>query len=329
MDFGQKFLYIVFKFEEKNNDIDSKKFILELNVIKSYNIGIIDNYISKKNDIIKREICIKCSTFDNQEINTDLFKDNNNIILPNNYKIDKENIYFRKNSYNKEIEIHSENMNGKIKENQLYENINFKEDYNNDLINQFFKSFQNNNLLFKCKINDKNLLYIHEINNNNLNEYKDYSIKHLIQQYLNITYIIKDLNEDEKYMTVNMSFDIKTFITFTENKLSEIKIGIDNKNESIFEWIGLQDIMINNFEKDIINKTFNCIIKYKLNEDFEREIEYELNKIYIEIQIEDSTTKFNYLYNSYLLKYFVNQSIQILIHFHYLFQFLFYLTYFQ
>ena len=102
-------------------------------------------------------------------------------------------------------------------------------------------------------------------------------------------------------MTVNMSFDIKTFITFTENKLSEIKIGIDNKNESIFEWIGLQDIMINNFEKDIINKTFNCIIKYKLNEDFEREIEYELNKIYIEIQIEDSTTKFNYLYNSYLL----------------------------
>ncbi len=301
LGFGQKFLYIVFKFEEKNNDIDSKKFILELNVIKSYNIEIIDNYIVKQNDIIKRKIFIQCSTFDNQEINTDLFKDNNNIILPNNYKIDKENIYFRKNSYNKEIEIHSDNINNNIHKNKIFENINFEEDYNNDFINLFFNSIQKNKLLYKSRINDKILLYIHEINNNNLNEYKDYSIKDLIEQYLNITYIIKDLNEDEKYMTVNMSFDIKTFYTFTENKLSEIKIGIDNKNESIFEWIGLQDIMINNFEKDIINKTFNCIIKYKLNEDFEREIEYELNKIYIEIQIEDSTTKFNYLYNSYLL----------------------------
>ena len=154
-------------------------------------------------------------------------------------------------------------------------------------------------MLYKSRINDINLLCVHEINNkNNLNEYQDYSFKHIIEQNVNITYYIKDFNDDEKYMTVNMSFDIKTFITFTENKLSKIKIGIDNENESIFEWIGLQNILINNFEKEIINKTFNCIIKYKLNEDIEREIEYELNKIYIEIQIEDSTIKYNYLYNS-------------------------------
>ena len=299
LNFGQKFLYIVFKFEEKNNDIDSKKFILELNVNKLYNIEIIDNYIGKQNDIIKRKIFIKCSTFENQEINTDLFKENNNIILPNNYKIEKEKIFFRKNSYNKEIEIHSDNINNNIHKNKLYENINYEEDYNNDFINEFFNSIQKNNLLYKSRINDINLLCVHEINNkNNLNEYQDYSFKHIIEQNVNITYYIKDFNDDEKYMTVNMSFDIKTFITFTENKLSKIKIGIDNENESIFEWIGLQNILINNFEKEIINKTFNCIIKYKLNEDFEREIEYELNKIYIEIQIEDSTIKYNYLYNS-------------------------------
>ena len=302
LEFGKNFLYIVFKFEEKNNDIDSKKFILELNVIKSYNIGIIDNYISKKNDIIKREICIKCSTFDNQEINADLFKENNDIILPNNFKIEKDKIYFIKNSFFKEIEIHSENMNGKIKENQLYENINFKEDYNNDLINQFFKSFQNNNLLFKCKINDKNLLYIHEINNNNFKQYQEYSYKHLIEQNLNITYNIKDLNDDEKYMTVYVNFDIKTFITYTENHLKKIIIGIDNEIESIFEWLGLQYIIISNFEKNTINKTFNCIIKSNLNKNFEREIEGELNKIYIAIEIENTNKIYKNLYNPYLFK---------------------------
>ena len=103
-------------------------------------------------------------------------------------------------------------------------------------------------------------------------------------------------------MTVYVNFDIKTFIIYTENHLKKIIIGIDNEIESIFEWLGLQYIIISNFEKNTINKTFNCIIKSNLNKNFEREIEGELNKIYIAIEIENTNKIYKNLYNPYLFK---------------------------
>ena len=67
--------------------------------MKSYDINIFDNYLGKQENIIRRKLIIKVSSNYNNIINEDLFKEKNNIIIPNNYEIIKEESYFQNNNY--------------------------------------------------------------------------------------------------------------------------------------------------------------------------------------------------------------------------------------
>ena len=73
--------------------------------MKSYDINIFDNYLGKQENIIRRKLIIKVSSNDNNIINEDLFKEKNNIIIPNNYEIIKEESYFQNNNYINELKI--------------------------------------------------------------------------------------------------------------------------------------------------------------------------------------------------------------------------------
>jgi hypothetical protein len=171
------------------------------------------------------------------------------------------------------------------------------------------KSIEKNNFIFKFfyvkKENIiKNLLYIHQIiNYNNEKRYNEYRIRHIIEEHLRISYKFEDENETEKFFSVNVELELKKLITNLKLQLINIKIGIDNQIETIFEWIGLKLYKIKNFDIKVINKTFYCIVLNKFKSNFDKEFDYELNKIYIEIEtIEHFIFKNSYLYNSFYTK---------------------------
>ena len=309
LEYGKKFLNIVFKFEERKEDIEVKKFILELNIFKSCNIDYIDNLIIKENDIEKREIIIKIEPIDNQLIDENLFKDENNFIIPNTYKIVNKIEKCQNNSYINEITIYSNKENHYIKKKKIFDNLKFEEEYNQRFIDNFLKSIEKNNFIFKFfyvkKENIiKNLLYIHQIiNYNNEKRYNEYRIRHIIEEHLRISYKFEDENETEKFFSVNVELELKKLITNLKLQLINIKIGIDNQIETIFEWIGLKLYKIKNFDIKVINKTFYCIVLNKFKSNFDKEFDYELNKIYIEIEtIEHFIFRNSNLYNSIFVK---------------------------
>ena len=304
LEYGKKFLNIVFKFEGRKEEIEVKKFILELNIFKSYNIDYIDNFIIKENDIIIREIIIKIEPIDNQLINQNLFKDENNFIVPNDYTIVNKTVKFQNNCYTNEMKIYSNKGNHCFIKKKIFDNLKFEEEHNQRFIDHFLKSIEKNNFIFKFfyleKENKiKNLLYIHQIiNYTNEKRYNEYRIRHIIEQHLTISYKIEEENEKEKYFTVNIELELKKFVTNLKIKLINIKIGIDNQIETIFEWIGLKQYKIKNFNINVVNKTLNCIVLNKVKSTLYKEFEDELNKIYIEIEtIEHFIFKYSYLYN--------------------------------
>ena len=311
LESGKKFLNVVFKFEDKKNDIEVKKFVLELNIIQSYDIECFDFFLGKQSDIIKQKIIIKVSTLNNQLINKDLFKERNNILIPQNFEIHNQEISFQNNSYINEIEINYfiNQLNSKKEENNLFENIKFEEQYNNIFINNFFKSIEEKNIIFRFFLNDKenktkNLLYIYNIKNkNNKIETPLSSLRHIIESHLKISYKIEDLNEEEKYISIFITFNLRNFNSFINNKLMELTIGIENLIDNEFEWIGIKNYIIKDLNKNKINISFHCIISNKLNKIVIKKIEEQLNKIYIEI-VTNEKDKFrssNY-YSSYLIK---------------------------
>ena len=125
LEYGKKFLNIVFKFEGRKEEIEVKKFILELNIFKSYNIDYIDNFIIKENDIIIREIIIKIEPIDNQLINQNLFKDENNFIVPNDYTIFNKTLKFQNNCYTNEMKIYSNKSNHYFIKKKIFDNLKF------------------------------------------------------------------------------------------------------------------------------------------------------------------------------------------------------------
>ena len=309
LEYGKKFLNIVFKFEGRKEDIEVKKFILELNISKSYNINYFDNFIIKEKDIIKREIIIKIEPTDNQLINQNLFKEENNFIIPKNYKIVNKIVKFQNNCYINEMTIYSNNENHCLIKKKIFDNLKFEEEYNQKFIDNFLKSIEKNNFIFKLfyveKENKiKNLLYIHKIINYNIEKrYNEYRIRHIIGQHLTISYKIEEENEKEQYFVVNIYLELKKLISNLKIKLINLKVGIESQIENIFEWIGLKQYTIKNLNIKIINKTLNCRVLNKDKSTYSKEFEEELNKIYIEIEtIEHFIFKNSYLYNSFYTK---------------------------
>ena len=300
--FGECKLKIIIKYEEKinNSNLDIYINVLSIKICNEINVNINDSIFEYNELNYKRKIKINMDIMNNNLNSPTISFIKNKFLIYNKNKfvvqeLDNEIVNleeFKDKNINKSFIIKCANKNEEEKENdydKLFEDIiENKEIMNYNNILEFLKNIfcGENNLIFKYRLNfiennniiNINCLFIHEIKINdipfNKTFYIDKSyIKYNLKNCFDINYVVEDLNENQKYININIKMisnneyfeKIKQIIEYIE-----IKTKINNNN---FEWIGIYSIVFNNLnetksdEENI--KTFNCLIddkNYSLND---------------------------------------------------------------
>ena len=319
---GECKLKIIIKFQEKSKDqiLDIYRNVITIKVYKGININIEDTVYEYNELNYKRKIKINMDCINQINSQTIFFSKSKSLIYDENKfvieELNNENKFideFKDTNINQNIIVKCNET--KIEENyynKLIENIlDNKEITNYENIVEFLKGiyYQENNLLINYRINFSennniysiNCIYRHEIKINDIPLNKSYYIdktyiRNNLVKCFEINYESKDIDEKQKYVSINIKITNNSEYFQNINKIIDyIEIKIDT-NKNNFEWIGIFSSIFNNLEQieneDDSVKTFNCLIdenSFSLND---KKGEINLNQFIFSIKVKDS----NYIY---------------------------------
>ena len=340
---GETRLKIIIKYEEKTKQpvLDLYRYILMIKVYKGINLNIEDNIYEYNKSVNRRLIKINMDVIQKMNIQSIFFSKNKSIILnKEKFLLEEFNEDDNENTIN---DIQDKNINHKIlikllnkENNEEYNNeelleeiigLKQKEDQNNYThIKQFFKEkFCNeNNLILKYKlnfmdnngVNTLNCIYKHEIKIKEIPFMKTFYVdnlylKNYLSKYFTINYEVEDFDEDQKYITINISLlnNNQNFEIIGKN-IEYIEIKVDDSDNN-FEWIGLYSTKFKNvMEKgeDENIKAFNCIIDSKSCSLSDKVNGINLNHFIFLVKIRNSNIIYQYNEFPYCIYYNKNEN---------------------